>query len=173
MKILASDFLGAHRDSWTAGRAPEFSVVNVHAVEVPAPAAKIFSELGTHDLLAPGAHWKFLFGVRAAIGKLFGWDRGRIPHRPGPIEAGRHYAFFLIEHLDDPRELGMSVENRLTHAVMSWILKEVPGGTMVLNVTCANFHVRRGRLYWRVIRPFHDGIIESSLQALRKRVEGR
>jgi hypothetical protein len=142
-------------------------------MEIPAPPAKIFSELGAHDLLSPGGHWKFLFGVRAAVGKLFGWDRGMITHRPEPIEPGKHYAFFLIEHVDAPRELGMSVKNRLTSTLMSWILKESAGGTMVYNVTCASFLGRRGQLYWRVIRPFHDGIIESSLQTLRKRVRGR
>jgi hypothetical protein len=56
---------------------------------------------------------------------------------------------------------------------MSWIRKEVPACTKVLNGTCANFDGRRGRLYWRVIRPFHEGLIESFLQKLRKRVEGR
>jgi hypothetical protein len=89
------------------------------------------------------------------------------------MEPGKHYSFFLIEHVDAPREAGMSVKNSLTHAVMSWILVESPGGTMVYNVTCANFIGRQGQLYWRVIRPFHDGIIEASLQALSKRVQGR
>ena len=173
MKIAESDFLKAHAGSWTAKRAEEFSVLNVHALEIPAPPAAIFPLLGAHDLLAPGAHWAFLFAIRAAIGKLFGWDRGMATHEPQPLAVGNHYAFFLIEHVDELREVGMTVKNRLTHAVMTWLLKETPGGTMVYNVTCANFLGRQGRFYWRVIRPFHDGIIEDSLQALRNRAQQR
>jgi hypothetical protein len=43
------------------------------------------------------------------------------------------------------------------------------GGTRVYNVTCANFYGLRGRTYWGVIRPFHDGIIEGSLAMLSQR----
>lgn len=76
LKILESEFLAAHADCWTARQAPEFSVLDVHAMEIPAPPARIFPELAAQDLLAPGLFWKFLLGFRIAIGKLFGWDQG-------------------------------------------------------------------------------------------------
>jgi hypothetical protein len=41
-------------------------------MEIPAPAAKIFSQLGFRDLLAPGPLWKLLLGFRVAVGKIVG-----------------------------------------------------------------------------------------------------
>jgi len=79
--------------------------------------------------------------------------------QPQAIETGQYFAFFHVIHVDAPREVGMTVENRLTRALMSWVLKENSNGTTVFNVTCANFKGRQGRLYWQVIRPFHDGLI--------------
>lgn len=169
MKISPAEFLKTHSKCWTARRAPEFSVLNVHVTEIAAPAERIFPELAAQDLLAPGRHWKILFAARMAIGKLLGWDAGIRSHGPEALEPGNHYAFFRIEHVDAPRELGMSVENRLTRALMSWVLDAAPGGTRVYNVTCANFHGWMGRAYWRAIWRFHDGIIEDSLEALRLR----
>jgi hypothetical protein len=119
VKVNESEFLETHRDCWAARRAQEFSVVNIHAAEIPAPPARIFSELSAPELLLPRWHWKFLFGVRAAAGKILGWDRGVERHRAEPLEPGKHYAFFRIEHVDAPHEAGMSVENRLTKAQMS------------------------------------------------------
>ena len=106
------------------------------------------------------------------LGRVFGWDRGLSWRRnkQEPIKRGNHYAFFLIEHVDEPCEVGMSVGNRLTGALMGWVLEETAGGTRVFNVTCANFTGWQGRLYWRVIRPFHDALIEDSLKALARRV---
>ncbi|MGB0037239.1 MAG: DUF2867 domain-containing protein [Candidatus Acidiferrales bacterium] len=175
MKTTETDFLNAHSDRWIARRAPKFSVLNVHVAEITASAARIFPELGARELLIPSWRWRFLFAFRAAIGKLFGWDRGLIwnGHEQGPLDRGRHYAFFLIEHVEEPCELAMSVGNRLTGALMAWVLEESDGGTKVFNVTCANFPTWQGRLYWRVIRPFHDALIEDSLIALARRVEKR
>ena len=170
MKITGADFLSAHGDTWIARRAPEFSVLNVHAREIPAPAARIFSELGDRELLAPNRFYKLLIAVRAAIGRIFGWDRGMRRHGADPLEVGKHYAFFLIEHVNVPRELSMSVHNRLTVALMGWVLEESAGRTRVFNVTCANFLHRQGRLYWRVIGPFHDALIEASLRSLARRM---
>jgi len=171
LKIEASEFLKAQADTWTARQAPEFAVVNIHSMEIPAPAARIFPELASRDLLAPGAFWKSLLGFRFAVGQIFGWDRAIPAHRPQSFQVGQYFAFFCVKHVDAPREVSMEVENRLTRAVMSWLLSKGAGGTTVFNVTCANFKGRRGRLYWRVIRPFHDGLIEASLRTLRRRVE--
>jgi uncharacterized protein DUF2867 len=173
LKIFEPDFLRAHADCWTARQAPEFSVVNVHAKEIPAPTARIFPQLGSHDLLSPGPFWKFLLGFRAVIGKLFGWDPGLSNLNPQAIEPGKYFAFFHVIYVDAPREVGMTVENRLSRALMSWVLRENSGGTMVYNVTCANFKGRQGRHYWQVIRPFHDGLIEDSLRLFSRRVEER
>ena len=169
MKILESDFLTAHAACWTASQAPDFSVVNVHATEIPAPAAKIFPQLGSRDLLAPGPFWKFLLGFRAVIGRLFGWDPGQGDPKPQAIEPGQYFAFFHVIHVDAPRELGMTVENRLTRALMCWVLRENSVGTMVYNFTCANFKGRQGRLYWQIICPFRDGLIEGLLLLLSRR----
>ena len=119
LKIPESDFLRGHADCWTAGRAPEFSVVNVHVMEIPAPAARIFSELGAQDLLAPGLFWKFLLGFRIAIGKIFDWDQGMAVNQPQAMEAGQYFGFFHVIYVDALREVGMTVENRLTRASMS------------------------------------------------------
>jgi hypothetical protein len=87
-----------------------------------------------------------LFAVRGATGKTFGWDRSMKWHGAEPVEPGKHFAFFLIEHVNAPRELSMSVRNRLTGALMGWVLEETAGGTRVFNVTCANFPSWQGRL---------------------------
>jgi Protein of unknown function (DUF2867) len=173
LKLSESDFLSHNSNCWTARRAPGFSVLNVHMAEIAAPPERLFPELAAHDLLVPGGGWRLLFGFRAALGKLFGWDRGVRSHAPEPLEVGRHYVFFHIDHVNAPNEVGMSVKNRLTDALMSWVLvADGAGGTRVFNVTCANFSGVQGRVYWQVIRPFHDGIIESSLALLRRRVCG-
>jgi hypothetical protein len=57
--------------------------------------------------------------------------------------------------------------------VMSWVLEKSPSGTKVFNVTLANFAGWQGRNYWRVIRPFHDGLIEDSLKELARRVAAK
>ncbi len=172
MKIPDADFLGVHGDCWIARRVPEFSVLNVHMREIPAPPDRIFRELGARELLIPSWRWQFLFAVRAAMGKFFRWDPGLSwhGHKQEPLERGRHYAFFLIEHVDEPHEVGMCVGNRLTGALMAWVLRESSDGTQVFNVTCAKSPTRQGRVYWRAIRPFHDALIEDSLSALSRRV---
>jgi hypothetical protein len=98
-------------------------------------------------------------------------ERGIPTHRPQSFQPGQYFGFFCVKHVDAPRAVGMEVENRLTRALMSWVLSEGAGGTMVFSFTYANFKGRRGRLYWRVIRPFHDRLIGASLQTLRSRVE--
>jgi Protein of unknown function (DUF2867) len=170
LKVSGSAFLLQHSESWTARRAPEFSVVNIHATEIPAPRERIFAELGGPGLLLPARRWRLLFGLRQAIGKLCGWDRGVVSHPPQALEAGKHFAFFAIEWVDAPREAGMGMKNRLTSALMCWVLEEIPQGTKVFNVTLANFTGWQGRNYWRLIRPFHDGLIEDSLKELARRV---
>jgi hypothetical protein len=171
LKIADADFLGDHASTWIARQAHEFSVLNVHAREIRAPAARIFPELGDQKLLAPNWYYRVLFAVRAAAGGIFGWDRGLAWHGSEPLEVGKHFAFFLIEYVDAPRELSMSVNNRLTGALMGWVLEESAGTTKVVNATCANFPGWRGRLYWRVIQPFHDALIEDSLKALSRRMQ--
>ena len=171
--MAQTDFLAAYASCWTARQAAEFSVVNVHALEISAPAARIYPELAARDLLAPGPFWKLLIGIRGAVGKVFGWDPGISDPKPQALELGKYFAFFHVIYVDAPREVGMTFENKLTRAVLSWVLEEAPGGTRLFNVTCANFKGRRGRIYWHVIRPFHDGLIEASLRTLRERVEGR
>jgi hypothetical protein len=172
--LVAKDgFLRAHPNCWTAQQAAEFSVINVHAIEIPAPPARIFPELAARDLLAHAPIWKFLLGLRVAIGKLFDWDPNLRDPRPQGrgFEPGKYFGFFHVIYLDAPHEVGMKVENRLTRALMTWVLEENPAETKVFNVTCANFKGRGGQFYWQVIRPFHDGLIEESLRTLRRRVQ--
>jgi hypothetical protein len=169
LKIAGADFLGAHGYTRIARRAPEFTVLHVHAREIPGPAARVFPELGDHELLAPNRFYKLLFAVRTVVGRAFGWDRGIKWHGAEPLDVGNHFAILLIEHVDVPRELSMSVRNRLAGALMGWVLEESAGRTRVFNVTCANFPSWQGRLYWRVIGPFHDALIEASLKALERR----
>jgi len=173
LKVSETDFLERHGGSWAARRAREFSVVNIHAREIPAPPERIFAELGGQGLLLPARRWKLLFGLRLAIGKLCGWDRGVVSHPPQPLEVGRHYGFFAIEWVDPPHEAGMGVTNQLTSGLLCWLLEETPRGTKVFNVTLANFVGWQGRNYWRVIRPFHDGLTEDSLKELARRVASR
>ena len=171
LKVSELDFLKQQGESWTARRAPAFSVANIHMTEIPAPAARIFAELGARDLLLPARRWRALFGLRLAIGKIFGWDRGMAQHPREPLQAGKHYGFFAVEWVNWPHEVGMSARNRLTSALLCWVLEEIPRGTKVFNVTLANFAGWQGRNYWRIIRPFHDAITEDSLAELARRVE--
>jgi hypothetical protein len=171
LKVAEADFLASHGDCWTARQAQEFSVVNVHAMEIPAPAARIFPQLGARDLLAHGSFWKFLLGFRVGVGKICGWDQGLAVKQAQALEVGKYFGWFHVIYVDAPWEAGMTVENRLTRAMMSWVLRENEGGTTVFNVTCANFKGRQGRFYWQVIRRFHDGLVEDSLRTLRRRIE--
>ena len=182
MQIPAEEFLRAHPDSWISRRAPEFPVVNVHARDVAAPPARVFAALADHGNLSPAWYWRVLLAVRGLVGKLFRWDPGVKWRGPEPLVPGNHYAFFLIEHVAapgpdaqppvaPPYELGVSVENRLTLALMSYWIVPSGAGSCVYNVTCALFKGRTGRAYWRVIRPFHDALIEDMLNSLCSRAE--
>jgi hypothetical protein len=172
--IRAREFLRAHESCWTAKRAPEFSVVNIHMAEIPASRERIFPELAARDLLVPGRGWRAVVRLRLAVGKVFGWDREMQARGPEPFEVGRYYGFFRIEHVDEPREVGMSVQNRLTNALLSWVLEaDGANSSRLYNVTCANFYGLRGRMYWRAIRLFHDGIVEASLRELATKVAQR
>jgi hypothetical protein len=42
LKIAGANSLDAHSNTWIARQAPKFSVRNVHAREIPAPATRIF-----------------------------------------------------------------------------------------------------------------------------------
>jgi len=79
-----------------------------------------------------------------------------------------------------PHELGLSVENKLTLALMSLVVMPVhtPSrpdwvSSRLFSVTCSAFKGGLGRAYWRVIRPFHDAITEDSLAAVRRRAENQ
>jgi hypothetical protein len=182
MTVNPDEFLRAHPDCWIARRTPEFPVINVHARDVAAPPQCVFAALADHGNLSPAWYWQVLFAVRGLAGKLFRWDPGVKWHGPEPLVPGNHYAFFRIEHVAapgqdapspvaPPYELGVSVENRLTLALMSYLIAPHGAGSRVHNVTCALFKGRVGRAYWRVIRPFHDAIIDDMLESLCCRAE--
>ena len=61
LKASESDFLKRHSESWTARRAPEFSVVNIHALEIPAPRENDATGLANRILAV-----RYLFRVPAA-----------------------------------------------------------------------------------------------------------
>jgi hypothetical protein len=67
----------------------------------------------------------------------------------------------------------MGVTNQLTSGLLCWLLEETPGATKVFNVTLANFAGWQGRNYWRIIRPFHNALVEDSLAELARRVASR
>jgi hypothetical protein len=182
MLIDPQEFIRAHPDCWISRRAREFPVINVHARDVAAPPARVFAALSDHGNLSPAWHWRALFAVRGLAGRLFRWDPGVEWHRPEPLVPGNYYAFFLIEHVAAPGrdahspvappfELGVSVENHLTLVLMSYLIAPNGAGSRVYNVTCALFKGRTGRAYWRVIRPFHDALIEDLLKSLCGRAE--
>lgn len=178
----SNEFLRAHPDCWISSRAPEFPVINVHAREAAAPPETLFAALSDRGNLSPAWYWWALFALRGIAGKLFRWDPGVEWHGPQPLVPGNHYAFFLIEHVvapcrdgqravAPPYELGVSVENHLTLALMSYLIAPSGAGSRVYNVTCARFKGRTGRAYWRIIRPFHDALVDDMLKRLCRRAE--
>ena len=171
MRIEAGEFLKRHAATWIARQAAQFPVVNVHVAEIPASLERVWAVLPLQKHLAPRWHWRALFGIRGAMGKLFRWDPGMEWHPEQPLAPGSYYAFFRIEHAEAQREVGMSVENELTRALMAWVLEPNAAGTRLFNVTCALFKGRRGRFYWRLIRPFHNALIEDSLGSIRREVQ--
>ena len=172
MQIESAGFLKTCGETWIGRRATEFPVVNVHAVDVAAPPERVFAALEDREAVAPRWHWRALLAVRAAVGRVFGWDEGiQWDRRAGPFVPGNSYAFFRIEHVEQGRELGLSVENKLTRALVSFVIVPTANGCRVFNVTCAVFKGRLGRAYWRVIRPFHDGLTKNWLAAVRRRAE--
>ena len=172
MLIPADQSLKTCGGSWIARRAGEFPVVNVHVVDVAAPPERVFAALEDRVAVAPRWHWRALLVFRAALGRVFNWDEGiEWDRRAGPLVPGSSYAFFRIEHVEQGRELGLSVENKLTRALVSFVIVPAANGSRVFNVTCALFKGRLGRAYWHVIHPFHDGITEDWLDAVRRRAE--
>lgn len=175
MRAHAEEFLGSCPDCWISRQAARFPVINIHAVEATALPERVFAALSNATHIAPGWHWRALMVLRAGLGKLFGWDTGLKHHGPEPLVPGNHYSFFRIEHVAapgdgaaGPYELGLSVENKLTLALVSFVVVPTGDGTRVFNVTCAVFKGRLGRAYWRVIRPFHDAIAEAMLTSIRR-----
>ncbi len=182
MLMDPQEFIRDHPDAWISRRRPEFPVINVHALDVAAPPDSVLAALADYRKLSLAWYWLVPFAVRGLAGKLFRWDPGLKVHAPEPLVPGNHYAFFLIEHVTapgqdgqppaaPPYELGVSVENHLTLALMSYVIAPRSAGSRVYNVTCALFKGRTGRVYWRVIRPFHDALIEDVLESLRRRAE--
>lgn len=182
MILPPAEFLRAHPDTWIARRAPEFPVINVHALDVAAPPSRVFAALSDRANLSPAWYWRFLFAIRGLAGKLFRWDPRLKCHGPEPLVPGNHYAFFLIEHVAAPDsgadqatalplEFGVSVENHLTLALMSYVIAPQGTGSRLFNVTCALFKGRTGRAYWRLIRPFHNALTEDMLENLRRSAE--
>jgi uncharacterized protein YndB with AHSA1/START domain len=169
LRVSSDEFLRTHATTWIARRAAEFPVINVHAVEVAAPPERVFALLDAPELITPRLHWRALLGLRGVLGRLFRWDPGVCWHDRQPLAPGNHYAFFRIEHVEPAKELGLSVENKLTRTLVSFVIEARGDGSRVWNVTCAVFKGRTGRLYWRAIRPFHDAITEDWLAAFRRR----
>jgi len=185
MRIDASEFLQSHPGCWIAQRRGEFPVINLHAAEIAAAPARVFDALADRSSLVPAWRWRALFALRDLLGKLFNWDAGLKWYGPEALIPGNHYAFFRIEHVTAPTdtsaslqppgsfELGLSVENKLTHALMSYVVAPQGSGSRLFNVTCARFKGRTGRAYWRVIRPFHDALAEDMLAHFCRRAERR
>jgi len=172
MLIQPEDFLAAHVETWIARQAGEFPVVNVHVAEVAAAPEKVIAALADSKAVAPRWHWRALLAVRAAVGRVFRWDECiEWNRKTGEPVPGNAYAFFRIEHVEQGRELGLSVENKLTRALVSFVIVPERSGSRLYNVTCAVLKGRLGRAYWRVIRPFHDGLTEDWLTAIRTRAE--
>ncbi len=149
-------------------------------MDVAAPPERVFAALTACELVLPKWHWRALFGVRVILGRIFGWDGGLRMHPSEPLVPGNHYCFFRIEHVTAPHELGLSVENKLTLALVSLVVTPAPFpsrpawvSSRLFSVTCSAFKGGLGRAYWRVIRPFHDAITEDSLAAVRRRAENQ
>ena len=181
MLIHRDEFVKAHSDCWITRQVADFPVVNAHAVDVAASPDAVFHALDARETLLPKWHWRALMGIRGALGRIFGWDNGLCWGDDGkPLVPGNHYAFFRIEHVMPPRtnpaapgELGLSVENKLTRALLSFVIVPTAKGSRLYNVTCAVFKGRLGRAYWRVIRPFHNGLTEDWLAVLRTLAESK
>src|SRR3972149_3932397 len=129
MLISAEEVLHACPESWIARHAPEFPVVNVHTVEIPASRDRIFAALESPGLIMPRRRWRILIGLRGVIGRLFGWDSGLQMHARQALVPGNHWGFFRIEHITPPQsglnaacELGLSVENKLTRTLLSFVV---------------------------------------------------
>ena len=118
LKILEADFLKEQADCRTARQKPGFSVVNLQAMDFPAPGARIFPELASRDLLASGWCWRFLTGFRVGIGKMFGWGPDLAVLKPQPLGAEKYCGFSRVIHVDAPRIVGMTVEKRLPRALI-------------------------------------------------------
>jgi len=180
MLMDAAEFLHSWPECWISARAAALPVVNVHVTQISAPPERVWQALESETLIAPRAGWRALLALREAIGKMAGWDKGLQVHAHQPLAPENFYSFFRIEHVAAPAqarggllELGLSVENKLTRAFVSFVVERAGHSSHLFNVTAAEFFGITGRMYWRVIRPFHDGITEAMLDEARRRAERR
>ncbi len=174
MLVSSREFLQKFPDVESLRRSPQAEVTNVHAIEINATPAEIFS-LGLQRLSEIRLHplHQLLFAVRVMAGKVFGWDRGLVWGRETHWVVGGRVWFFRVEAMVPRREWVLGVENRLTRAISAFLADPLSDATtMLYNLTRADFKGAVGRAYWRMIRPFHDTITEDLLSKLKRRVEG-
>lgn len=179
VKIAGTEFLKAHPDRWIAQQGRRMPVVNVHGVEVGAPPQRVFEVIASAPQhIQPVWYLRALFGVRWAVGKVLRWDAGLSRGSAQGFSVGSDYRFFRIEEIDAPppgtmglHELGLSLENKLTRALLAYVVEPHGDGSRFYDVTCATFKGATGRAYWRLIEFFHDRISEDMLRRIRRASE--
>lgn len=163
--------------------APDFELLDVwrfgsrgRADDFPA----FVRTMAAMDRVVAQTNWatRALFGVRLALGKVFGWDRVRPPLPiPGCVEhsivarlqgdvdrtAPRSDAAFHPVY-EDARESLAEISNSTVHALMhlGWI--ELDGGEFAPQMAVYVKHRGMfGRFYMRLIAPFRHLVVYPSL----------
>jgi hypothetical protein len=176
------------------GLAPDFELLDVWRFDVRGGADefRLFTRMmGDMERTLPSTNWltRALFGLRLALGKVFGWDRER---EPLPIPGCREHS--LLARLpggsdvvsprsdtkfhpvyEDDREALTEISNGTVHALMhlGWI--ELSNGEFAPQMAVYVKHRGAfGRMYMSLIGPFRHWIVYPSLlRAVERRWNAR
>lgn len=122
--------------------------------------------------LRPGAAARILFGLRKALGGIFGWDRELASassrsylHRLTPgdrnrssDEPGTRRGFWTSIYTFE-REALAEVINRTVHALMLFVLQPAPGGYTLYMAVYVKPVSRFTAIYMALIDPFRRSLI--------------
>ncbi len=146
---------------WVHDYARDFELLDLWQYPIEAERAEDFETFHElHDMKAMVAETSILvralFGLRLALGKIFGWDNDQ--------------GIGFYEVFRDPREQVLRIENKTVTALMhlGWVQK--PNHTWTAQM--AVFVLPRGRLgrwYMRAIAPFRHRIVYPALMRAGKR----
>lgn len=161
----------AHLDMLVNGYYPDCDYLNAHAVDIAAGPDAVWGAIPLALAAAaasPAIAWPLVF---AAFVRREGLHR---PRRPAPpaLREGAEFGPWRVDRAVPQREVVFAGSHRYARYVAGFYLDPLAaGGTRLYQVTRADFPGLAARLYLLGVKLFHDPIVESVLNRVRRLAE--